>query len=128
MGELRLVRAYYGSSGYSLLHLHDLPSRWVDMLVDTGRKLDRAEAEPLAAVGDFLRQLGSLQYAQVGDCRATLCDPRVAGDLPEEGRLPSGGQAVRGGGGVEGGVRSGRAAPGVQGGDLRAIRQVFGGV
>ena len=37
---------------------------WVDMLIDTGRKLDKAEAEPLAIVGGYLKQLGSIQYAQ----------------------------------------------------------------
>ena len=37
---------------------------WVDMLVETGRKLDKAEAEPLALIGDYLKRLGSLQYAQ----------------------------------------------------------------
>ena len=37
---------------------------WVDMLIDTGRKLDKAEMEPLTAVGDHLKKLGNIQYAQ----------------------------------------------------------------
>ena len=37
---------------------------WVDMLIDTGRKLDKADMEPLTAVGDHLKKLGNLQYAQ----------------------------------------------------------------
>ena len=37
---------------------------WVDMLIDTGRKLDKAESEPLALVGEYLKKLGSIQYAQ----------------------------------------------------------------
>ena len=37
---------------------------WIDMLIDTGRKLDKADSEPLALVGDYLKKLGSIQYAQ----------------------------------------------------------------
>ena len=37
---------------------------WVDMLIDTGRKLDKADLEPLTAVGDHLKRLGNVQYAQ----------------------------------------------------------------
>ena len=37
---------------------------WVDMLIDTGRKLDKADLEPLTAVGDHLKKLGNVQYAQ----------------------------------------------------------------
>ena len=37
---------------------------WVDMLIDTGRKLDKADLEPLALVGDYLKELGNIQHAQ----------------------------------------------------------------
>ena len=65
---------------------------WVDMLVDTGRKLDKADTEPLAAVGDFLRQLGSLQYAQEifrkkGDFRAVVRLYVEAGEWKEAFQL-----------------------------------------
>ena len=65
---------------------------WVDMLIDTGRKLDKADTEPLTAVGEFLRQLGSLQYAQEifrkkGDFRAVVRLYVEAGEWKEAFQL-----------------------------------------
>ena len=50
---------------------------WVDMLMDVGRKLDKAESEGIARVAHYLRQLGQLQYARemykkVGEIKAVV--------------------------------------------------------
>ena len=45
---------------------------WVDMLIDTGRKLDKADLEPLTAVGDYLKKLGNIQViALISRCKKT---------------------------------------------------------
>ena len=66
INEPRAAAEMFLSAGETMKAVQLMGSHgWVDMLVDTGRKLDKADTEPLAAVGEFLRQLGSLQYAQV---------------------------------------------------------------
>ena len=65
INEPRAAAEMFLSAGETIQAIEIMGSNgWVDMLIDTGRKLDKADSEPLALVGDYLKNLGSVQYAQ----------------------------------------------------------------
>ena len=65
INEPRAAAEMFLSAGETMRAIHIMGEHgWVDMLIDTGRKLDKADLEPLAHVGDYLKKLGNIQYAQ----------------------------------------------------------------
>ena len=78
INEPRAAAEMYLSAGETIKAIDIMGEHgWVDMLMDVGRKLDKAESEGIARVAHYLRQLGQLQYARemykkVGEIKAVV--------------------------------------------------------
>ena len=59
INEPRAAAEMYLSAGETIKAIDIMGDHgWVDMLMDVGRKLDKAESEAIARVAHYLRQLG----------------------------------------------------------------------
>ncbi|XP_075229721.1 intraflagellar transport protein Oseg1 isoform X2 [Lycorma delicatula] len=64
INEPKAAAEMYLSAGDTLTAISIIGENgWVDMLVDVGRRLDKAETEGIRAVAESLRKLGALEHA-----------------------------------------------------------------